>query len=77
MPSAYTTQPDGLTQPITPSVVIDDFQADVISVILSPEIPLSSFSLKASFQNIAFKNDSKKAWANVLRDIADELDKQG
>ncbi|NAX32001.1 hypothetical protein CAG63_18310 [Vibrio sp. V37_P2S8PM304] len=72
----HTTDPNELTYPIKPMIFVDDFKADVVSVSLSPEIPLSSFSLKECFTNVQFKNDSKKAWANELRKIADQLDGQ-
>lgn len=71
----HTSNPETLKWPITPNIIIDDYIADSLSVILSPEIPLSSFSLKQCFQNVSFKNDSKKEWIKVLRDIADDLEK--
>ncbi|MBO0165040.1 hypothetical protein J0692_22590 [Vibrio alginolyticus] len=72
----HTTNPNELIYPIKPMIIVDDFKADVVFVSLSPEIPLSSFSLKECFTNVQFKNDSKKAWANELRKIADQLDGQ-
>ncbi|HCH0731084.1 TPA: hypothetical protein NKO76_004402 [Vibrio parahaemolyticus] len=72
----HTTNPNELTYPIKPMIIVDDFKADVVFVSLSPEIPLSSFSLKECFTNVQFKNGCEKAWANELRKIADQLDGQ-
>ncbi|HHY0482710.1 hypothetical protein [Vibrio parahaemolyticus] len=71
----HTTNPNEVSHQIKPTIIVDDFNAGIVSVWLSPEIPLSSFSLKECFSNVPFKNDSKKAWANVLREIANSLDK--
>ncbi len=54
--------------------MIDDYQADVLMVSLSPEIPLSCFSLKQCFKGVLFKNGSKAEWVKQLREIADSLE---
>ena len=66
--------PKGLTCLIKPTVMIDDYQADVLMVSLSPEIPLSCFSLKQCFDGVLFKNGSKAEWVRQLREIADSLE---
>lgn len=71
----YETDPKGLSQPIKPSLLIDDIAAGMVNVSLSPEVPLSTFSLKQCFENITFKGEAKEKWIQVLRDIADELEK--
>ncbi|WP_191116384.1 hypothetical protein [Vibrio alginolyticus] len=72
----HTTNPNELTYPIEPMIIVDDLKADVVFVSLSPEVPLSSFSLKECFANVQFKKGSNKAWAKELRKIADQLDGQ-
>ncbi|CAK3334393.1 conserved hypothetical protein [Vibrio crassostreae] len=64
----------GLTCPIKPIIVVDDYHADVLMVSLSPEIPLSCFSLKQCFDKVSFKNGSKAEWVKQLREIADSLE---
>lgn len=71
----YETDPKGLSWPIKPTLIIDNIATGHISINLSPEIPVSSFSLKQCFDNAALKSDIRKQWASVLRDIAAELDK--
>ncbi|MFW7525160.1 hypothetical protein ACODM8_13630 [Vibrio ostreicida] len=73
----YETDPKGLSWPIKPSLIIDDIAAGIVNISLSPEVPLSTFSLKQSFENMTFKGGAKEKWIEVLRDIADELEKQG
>ncbi|EGU42444.1 hypothetical protein [Vibrio scophthalmi] len=70
----YETNPKGLSWPIKPSIIVDDLVAGNVSIYLSPEIPLSSYSLKQCFENIPFKKESKKEWIRELRQIADELE---
>lgn len=72
----YETDPKGLSWPIKPSLLIDDIAAGRMNISLSPEIPVSSFSLKQSFANMTFKGEAKEKWIEVLRDIADELEMQ-
>ena len=55
-------------------VIIDDVATGNVSISLSPEIPVSSFSLKQCFDNTLLNSDIRKQWASVLRDIAAELD---
>lgn len=69
------TNPKNLSWPISPAIVVDDFNADLINVSLSPEIPISTFVLSECFKNKSFKNNSNVEWAKVLRKIADELEK--
>lgn len=69
------TDPKGLSWPIKPSVIVDDLSAGIIHVSLSPEIPVSPFLLKQCFERVPFKGESKKEWAKVLREIAEELEK--
>ncbi|TCT62844.1 hypothetical protein [Vibrio crassostreae] len=73
----YETDPKGLSWPIKPSLIIDDIAAGIVNVSLSPEVPLSTFPLKQPFENMTFKGEAKEKWIEVLRDIADELEKQG
>ncbi|MCG9657614.1 hypothetical protein [Vibrio mediterranei] len=72
----YETDPKGLSWPIKPSLLIDDIAAGMVNVSLSPEVPLSTFSLKQLFENMTFKGEAKEKWIEVLRNIADELEKQ-
>lgn len=72
----YETDPKGLSWPIKPSLLIDDIAAGRVNVSLSPEVPLSTFSLKQSFESMTFKGEAKEKWIEVLRDIADELERQ-
>ncbi|GLT18733.1 hypothetical protein GCM10007938_25140 [Vibrio zhanjiangensis] len=70
----YETDPKGLSWPIKPALIIDNVATGNVSVSLSPEIPVSSFSLKQCFDNTSLNSDIRKQWASVLRDIASELD---
>ena len=71
----YVTDPIGLSWPIKPSLIIDDITAGIVNVSLSPEVPLSTFSLEQSFENMTFKGEAKEKWIEVLRSIADKLEK--
>ncbi len=73
----YETDLKGLSWPIKPSLIIDDIAAGSVNVFLSLEVPVSTFSLKQSFENMTFKGEAKEKWIEVLRGIADELEKQG
>lgn len=73
----YETDPKGLSWPIKPSLIIDDIAAGSVHVFLSPEVPVSTFPLKQSFEHMTFKGEAKEKWIEVLRGIADELEKQG
>ena len=70
----YETNPKGLSWPIKPTLIIDDVATGNVSINLSPEIPVSWFSLKQCFDNASLKGDIRKQCASVLRDIALGLD---
>lgn len=73
MPNEIDTK--ALSYPINPSIIVDDFKAGDLSVWLSPEIALSTFSIKQCFDNVPFKGEARKEWAALLREIADNIDK--
>lgn len=71
----HEAEPSKLKYPIKPCIHVDDYVAGNLFVALSPEIPLSSFSLEKCFENVHFKNKSKQEWVKILRKIADDLEK--
>ena len=59
---------------VRPSVMVDEYQAGLVHVWVSPAVPLTPTMLKDCFHGVAFKPGVGKAWAEELRKIADSID---